>query len=302
MSEELPPGSGAPVPSFPTYDGNGNITAWVNASGTVIARQRYDAYGNVVEQTGTPPSNYGFSTKPQDQVTGLLYYGYRHYDPVTGRWPSRDPIEEEGGINLYGFVGNDGVNQLDILGLTERSDSGRLLDFNADAPERKCFRPYIRFGSDLFGGQHPNEGLGAKMNPGHKYKKHYLDEIKKDMRSAPHGSITVGLERINSDECKDTECKYAVAGIEEYAYDNHNPKGGTVTISGTFRDNILGDDPMSKVFSKQFQITRYEHINENGHSQWWYKGIQGFIYAYDMKARKKICQKTFNIINPYRAK
>jgi hypothetical protein len=44
-------------------------------------------------------------------------YQYRHYDPKTGRWPSRDPIDEEGGINLYGFVGNDGVNKWDLLGL-----------------------------------------------------------------------------------------------------------------------------------------------------------------------------------------
>ncbi len=46
----------------------------------------------------------------------VTYYGYRYYDPVTGRWPSRDPIEEEGGINLYGFVANDGVNKTDVLG------------------------------------------------------------------------------------------------------------------------------------------------------------------------------------------
>jgi len=44
-------------------------------------------------------------------------YQYRHYDPATGRWPSRDPIEEYGGINLYGFVGNNGVNRWDFLGL-----------------------------------------------------------------------------------------------------------------------------------------------------------------------------------------
>lgn len=44
-------------------------------------------------------------------------YTYRHYDPVTGRWPSRDPIGERGGVNLYGFVGNDGVNKWDVLGL-----------------------------------------------------------------------------------------------------------------------------------------------------------------------------------------
>jgi len=50
----------------------------------------------------------------------VAYYGYRYYDPVTGRWPSRDPIEEDGGVNLYGFVGNDGVDEVDILG--ERSN------------------------------------------------------------------------------------------------------------------------------------------------------------------------------------
>ena len=47
---------------------------------------------------------------------GVADYAYRYYDPVTGRWPSRDPIEERGGVNLYGFVGNDSVNKIDILG------------------------------------------------------------------------------------------------------------------------------------------------------------------------------------------
>ena len=60
---------------------------------------------------------HAFSSKRVDPTTGLLYYGYRYYDPVTGRWPSRDPIEEKGGINLYGFVGNNGVNRWDLLGL-----------------------------------------------------------------------------------------------------------------------------------------------------------------------------------------
>ena len=47
---------------------------------------------------------------------GLSYYGYRYYDSELGRWLNRDPIEEEGGVNLYGFVGNDGVNKLDPNG------------------------------------------------------------------------------------------------------------------------------------------------------------------------------------------
>ncbi|MCF6313847.1 MAG: RHS repeat-associated core domain-containing protein [Verrucomicrobiales bacterium] len=59
-----------------------------------------------------------FSTKPQDAVTGLYYFGYRWYDSITGRWPSRDPIGEAGGYNLFGFVRNDGVNRVDYLGLS----------------------------------------------------------------------------------------------------------------------------------------------------------------------------------------
>lgn len=46
----------------------------------------------------------------------MICYGYRSYDPVQGRWVNRDPIDEEGGVNLYGFVGNDGMNELDHLG------------------------------------------------------------------------------------------------------------------------------------------------------------------------------------------
>jgi hypothetical protein len=41
------------------------------------------------------------------------------FTPGIPHWPSRDPIEENGGFNLYGFVGNDGVNSLDLLGLKE---------------------------------------------------------------------------------------------------------------------------------------------------------------------------------------
>jgi hypothetical protein len=47
---------------------------------------------------------------------GVTDYTYRYYDPLKGRWPSRDPIEEEGGVNLYGFVANRPVELIDRLG------------------------------------------------------------------------------------------------------------------------------------------------------------------------------------------
>lgn len=66
-------------------------------------------------------ARFGFSTKYTDEETGLCYYGYRYYDPEQGRWLNRDPIGESGGMSLYGFVGNDGLNQWDNLGFTSNS-------------------------------------------------------------------------------------------------------------------------------------------------------------------------------------
>jgi RHS repeat-associated protein len=56
-------------------------------------------------------------SKMAENAVHVADYGYRYYDPLTGRWPSRDPIKERGGLNLYGFVGNVGLNIYDILGL-----------------------------------------------------------------------------------------------------------------------------------------------------------------------------------------
>ena len=105
---------------FPTYDGNGNVSEYLSTTGTLAAHFEYDPFGNAVVNTDTTGQfNYRFSTKPLDSETGLYYYGYRYYDPLTGRWPSRDPIGEMGGVNLYGFVGNDGVDRVDIIGLDD---------------------------------------------------------------------------------------------------------------------------------------------------------------------------------------
>jgi len=54
-------------------------------------------------------------------------YGFRYYDPGTGRWPNRDPLGENGGRNLYGFVQNNTLNIIDILGLTGSCCGGRQL-------------------------------------------------------------------------------------------------------------------------------------------------------------------------------
>jgi RHS repeat-associated protein len=105
---------------YPAYDGNGNLTAMVLAnSGAAVAKYEYSPYGELLTSTGTYASTnpFRFSTKYVDSETNLAYFGYRYYNPETGRWINRDPIEEEGGKNLYGYVRNDPVLLTDSLGL-----------------------------------------------------------------------------------------------------------------------------------------------------------------------------------------
>ncbi len=59
---------------------------------------------------------YKFSTKPQDELSRLYYYGYRYYQPIVGRWINRDPVRESGGINLFS-INNNLISHRDINGL-----------------------------------------------------------------------------------------------------------------------------------------------------------------------------------------
>ena len=52
-----------------------------------------------------------------DDETDLIYYGHRYYSPIQGRWLSRDPIAEKGGISLYSFTANGPIGHFDYLGL-----------------------------------------------------------------------------------------------------------------------------------------------------------------------------------------
>jgi RHS repeat-associated protein len=120
---------------FPAYDLNGNVMGLVNAAnGIISAKYEYGPFGEVFCSVGdmAKVNPFGFSTKYTDNETDLLYYGYRYYSPALGRWLSRDPIEERGGLNLYGFVGNDPVNKWDRLGL-----QGIILPISGRMPDEK---------------------------------------------------------------------------------------------------------------------------------------------------------------------
>jgi RHS repeat-associated protein len=96
--------------------------------GTVSAKYDYSPYGELItSSTGSyagQANPFRFSTKYFDDETGFYYFGYRYYNPETGRWLNRDPMEEDGGVNLYVYSQNDPIAYGDWLGLWKIDRSG----------------------------------------------------------------------------------------------------------------------------------------------------------------------------------
>jgi RHS repeat-associated protein len=112
-------GGNWPHHDFYHADGGGNITYMINSAGRFAASYRYDPFGNLISSDGrsAEDNKYRFSSKEFHAATGFYYYGYRFYAPNLQRWLNRDPIEEKGGVNLYGFVHNSPLNGFDALGM-----------------------------------------------------------------------------------------------------------------------------------------------------------------------------------------
>jgi RHS repeat-associated protein len=106
---------------LPVTDGIGNVTMVVDAAtGKVVAQYDFGPFGEPIGETGEADAcPFRWQTKYYDAESQQYYFGYRHYDPRTGRWLSRDPLGEAGGFNLYAYCGNDPVNRHDPLGLAD---------------------------------------------------------------------------------------------------------------------------------------------------------------------------------------
>ena len=109
----------------PLYDANGNVVQYVDAAGDIVASYAYDAFGRTLASAGSHADmfRFRFSTKYHDPESGLVYFGYRFYSPNLARWLNRDPLEEQGGLNLYAFCGNAAVDRFDPHGLASEDSA-----------------------------------------------------------------------------------------------------------------------------------------------------------------------------------
>ena len=109
----------SPITNFYTHDGNKNVSEVIAFNNDVAAHYEYAPFGAVTVSRGTSATAnpWRFSSEYAEDETATVYYNYRHYEPVTGRWLQRDPIGEEGGLSMYLFVDNDTVLGDDYRGL-----------------------------------------------------------------------------------------------------------------------------------------------------------------------------------------
>jgi RHS repeat-associated protein len=106
--------------SFYGYDGSGSVCQLTDASGAVTDSYEYDAFGNKIGSTGTTPNNYLYRGEQYDPDLGLYYLRARYYNPLTGRFMSRDPLDGQAKIpatlHKYLYAQGDPLNKVDPSG------------------------------------------------------------------------------------------------------------------------------------------------------------------------------------------
>jgi RHS repeat-associated protein len=114
-----------------TYDQVGSLRVVADASGNVIKRIDYDSFGNIINDTNSSfVIPFCFAGGLHDSHTGLVRFGFRDYDPDTGRWTAKDPILFYGGdTDLYGYCLSNPISLNDPYGLSDISPTGSGMGF-----------------------------------------------------------------------------------------------------------------------------------------------------------------------------
>ena len=106
------------------HDGNKNVSEvfYHALQDGIAAHYDYAPFGAVTRTARVTnrellsENPFRFSSEYHDSTLGLVYYNYRHYDFLLGGWSTRDPLMEEGSLNLHGFLGNSPISHMDDKG------------------------------------------------------------------------------------------------------------------------------------------------------------------------------------------
>jgi len=102
------------------YNGHADVTALLSTTGTVVATYYYDAFGNILDQTGVLSNNILYAGYQYDSETGLYYLNARMYDPVTARFMQEDTFTGDRNdplsLNLYTYCHNEPLMYSDPTG------------------------------------------------------------------------------------------------------------------------------------------------------------------------------------------
>ncbi len=99
-------------------DGLGSVVALTDKKQNVVEAYDYDSFGNLKQSDKETRQPFTYTGREWDKESGLYYYRARYYDPMEGRFVSKDPIGFNGGdVNLYGYVQNNPINFVDPTGL-----------------------------------------------------------------------------------------------------------------------------------------------------------------------------------------
>ena len=106
-------------PAYYTHDGNKNVSELVDENENVIAHYEYEAFGAIHIKIGiyAKPNPWQFSSEHHDSGLGLVYYNYRHYNFIKGRWLVRDIYTRYPDASLYAVADNDLIMNCDRLGM-----------------------------------------------------------------------------------------------------------------------------------------------------------------------------------------
>jgi len=148
-----------------TKDHLGSVREITDGGSNQVAQYNYDPYGRATKLSGTVDSDMLYTGHYYHAESGLFLAPFRSYDSNLGRWISRDPIGEAGGLNLYGYVSNNPISLFDPLGLAEFSCEDIALEQEANNKAKEILEQAINTGFDK---TYEELGLGPVANPGSK--------------------------------------------------------------------------------------------------------------------------------------